>query len=64
LERQTDLIHFGKDFYLVDATVGNDEMVSAMQDYGFDSNYTSLHPHVKGTNPDDSFSLIPYEKGF
>jgi len=48
----------------VDATVGNDEMVSAMQDYGFDSNYTSLHPHVKGTNPDDSFSLIPYEKGF
>jgi leukotriene-A4 hydrolase len=30
LERQTDLIHFGKDFYLVDATVGNDDMISDM----------------------------------
>lgn len=64
LERQTDMMLFGEDYYLVDATVGNDTMVDDMIGYGMTSNYTSLHPYTMGTNPDDSFSNIPYEKGF
>lgn len=39
-------------------------MVDAMNDYGMTSNYTSLDPYVKGTNPDDSFSEVQYEKGY
>jgi len=26
--------------------------------------YASLHPVLKGDNPDNSFSEVPYEKGF
>ena len=35
-----------------------------MEDYGLDSNFSSLYPNVSGVLPDDSFSEIPYEKGF
>lgn len=34
-----------------------------MVSYGFNS-FASLHPDTTGVNPDDSFSEIPYEKGF
>lgn len=41
-----------------------------MNDYGLDNkngtsySYASLHPVLKGDNPDNSFSEVPYEKGF
>lgn len=35
-----------------------------MEEYGLDSNFSSLHPDTTGVNPDESFSEIPYEKGF
>lgn len=58
----------GKDFSLVNAYLGNISMYSAMQGYGLDSNYSSLYPMMgdmlTGAKPDDSFSEIPYEKGF
>jgi leukotriene-A4 hydrolase len=54
----------GKDFSKVAAFLGNISMVSDMMDYGMDSNYSSLHPLVGANLPDDSFSEIPYEKGF
>ncbi|KAL4466746.1 hypothetical protein ABPG74_010343 [Tetrahymena malaccensis] len=64
LERQANLILGGEDNYLINSYVGNNTLMDDMNGYGLDSNYTSLHPFVKGTNPDDSFSNIPYEKGF
>ncbi|KAL4509917.1 hypothetical protein ABPG72_010110 [Tetrahymena utriculariae] len=64
LERQADSIMFGKDYAVVDAIVGNDTMVDDMNNFGMQSNYTSLNPMIKGTNPDDAFSNIPYEKGY
>lgn len=64
LERKADRLLFGEEFYLIDATVGNDRLNDEIASFGKLSNYTSLHPLVKGTNPDDSFSSIPYEKGF
>ncbi|KAL4509919.1 hypothetical protein ABPG72_010112 [Tetrahymena utriculariae] len=64
LERQANLILGGEDSYLINSYVGNNTLMDDMNGYGLDSNYTSLHPFVKGTNPDDSFSNVPYEKGF
>ena len=39
-------------------------MVVDMKEFGFDHNYTSLFPDIKGKYPDDSFSKVPYEKGY
>jgi len=35
-----------------------------MLSYGLKSNYSSLYPLISDGLPDDSFSTIPYEKGF
>jgi len=64
LERTADAIMFGEEYSIVDAIVGNDTMVEDIKNFGFASNYTALEPIVAGANPDDSFSNIPYEKGF
>jgi leukotriene-A4 hydrolase len=32
--------------------------------YGEDHEFTRLVPTLKGQDPDDAFSSIPYEKGF
>ena len=32
--------------------------------FGLDSTYSSIHPILEGDSPDNSFSTIPYEKGF
>jgi leukotriene-A4 hydrolase len=40
-------------------------MVTDMSNYGFNNSFSSLHPDLSGgRNPDDSFSEVPYEKGF
>ena len=35
-----------------------------MENYGLNNTYASLHPVLQGDNPDNSFSEVPYEKGF
>ena len=35
-----------------------------MESFGLDNSYASLHPVLRGGNPDESFSEVPYEKGF
>ena len=35
-----------------------------MENFGLDNTYSSLHPVLRGDNPDNSFSEVPYEKGF
>lgn len=65
----TAKIHNDTDVRLVAAYLGNISMVDSMMDFGLDNNYSSLHPDI-GTNysdsdfPDNSFSEVPYEKGF
>lgn len=54
----------GVDFAKVEALLGNTSMYNAMMDYGMDNVYSSLHPTLDGDSPDDSFSEVPYEKGF
>lgn len=57
---------YGKDFVLTNALIGNQDYLNARQEFldAKQDSYASLHPETKGENPDDSFSTIPYEKGF
>jgi len=49
---------------LVDAFLGNISAWGDMQSYGLDNSYASLYPVTGDDLPDNSFSEIPYEKGF
>jgi leukotriene-A4 hydrolase len=64
LERKAILSLFGLDYYKVEAFNGNNSMKEDILSFGITSNYTSLFPSVNGTNPDDSMTSIPYQKGF
>lgn len=57
---------YDKDFVLTNALIGNQDYLNARQGFldAKQDSYASLHPETKGENPDDSFSTIPYEKGF
>jgi len=46
------------------AFIGNQSAYTAMVGYGYWNSYSSLHPNVRDDLPDNSFSEIPYEKGF
>lgn len=63
-ERKVSATLHDKDFSKVAAFIGNISMYNDMLGYGLDSNYSSLFPQVGDNLPDDSFSNIPYEKGF
>ena len=54
----------GETIYRVSSSLGNSSLFTDMADLGFNSTHTSLHPDYKGANPYDTFSSIPYEKGF
>lgn len=64
IERKVSAEIHGEDFSKVNAFLGNISMVSDMMGYGMDNSFSSLHPNVSGVLPDDSFSEVPYEKGF
>merc|ERR1719329_670370 len=54
----------GADFALVEAQLGNVSLWADMSFYGVDDTYSAIHPVLAGDNPDNSFSELPYEKGF
>ncbi|KRW98239.1 Armadillo-type fold [Pseudocohnilembus persalinus] len=64
LERKGQISLFGEDYMVMDSIVGNSSFVSAINDFGLQSNYSSLYPLTAHVNPDDSFSTVPYEKGY
>ncbi|KAJ1654372.1 Leucyl aminopeptidase yscIV [Dispira simplex] len=49
--------HFG-------AILGYKELERAVDFFGKDNPFTALIPDLKGEDPDDAFSTVPYEKGF
>lgn len=55
---------FGPDYALGDAHDGNSALQTAINGFEKEKSYSSLHPKTDGLNPDDSFSTVPYEKGF
>lgn len=64
VERNVSGLLYGEDFSKVNAYLGNISMYNAMLEYGLNHSYSSLYPDVGEDKPDNSFSTIPYEKGF
>ncbi len=55
---------YGEEMANLEASVGKDELKAAIETIGFNHNYTSLAPDFSNVDPDDGFSVVPYEKGF
>ena len=64
LERHLIRRIYGEREYKLQAFVGNSSLFRDMEDFGFNSTFTTLHPNLEGANPADSYSIVPYEKGF
>jgi len=64
LERKVSGNLYGKDFAKIEAQLGNVSLQGDMIGFGLSDTYSSIHPVLKGRNPDGSFSEVPYEKGF
>jgi leukotriene-A4 hydrolase len=66
LERKTLSIlpEFGQEWANIDAINGNTGLLNVIKDFGETNSFSSLLPDTRGINPDDSFSTVPYEKGF
>lgn len=63
-ERKVSARLHGENFSKVNAYIGNLSATSDMISFGMTNNYSSLYPQPERNVPDDSFSTIPYEKGF
>lgn len=63
-ERKISAQIHGKDFSLVNAYLGNISMYQDMEKMGLNNSYSSLYPVIKDDKPDNSFTVIPYEKGY
>ena len=46
------------------AIIGWEGLKDSVQEFGEDHEFTKLVPDLKGKDPDDAFSKVPYEKGF
>lgn len=65
-ERKVSAILYGEDYSKIEAQLGNVDLWNDMNSFlGVQDSYASLYPDLKdGASPDDSFSEVPYEKGF
>lgn len=66
LERRIQAINHGHDDKWRDfsAIIGWSALTDSIKHYGEDHEFTQLVVDLKGKDPDDAFSSIPYEKGF
>ena len=46
------------------AAIGRNGLMQALESFGMDSEFTKLNIDGQGSDPDDFYSLVPYEKGF
>ncbi|KAI7817239.1 hypothetical protein BC939DRAFT_402867 [Gamsiella multidivaricata] len=54
----------GKEHSEFSAIIGRKALVESVELYGKDHPFTALRPCLRGEDPDDAFSSVPYEKGF
>ncbi|KAG0306330.1 Leukotriene A-4 hydrolase [Dissophora globulifera] len=54
----------GKEHSEFSAILGHKSLQESIDLYGKDHPFTALRPCLRGEDPDDSFSRVPYEKGF
>lgn len=65
LERRIQVITHNDDAMLdFSSIIGWKALTDAVDQYGHDHEFTKLIINLKGKDPDDAFSSIPYEKGF
>ncbi|KXT07572.1 hypothetical protein AC578_10239 [Pseudocercospora eumusae] len=65
LERRLQAdIHGGDQHRDFSAVIGWKALTDSIQQFGEDHEFTKLIPDLKGKDPDDAFSSVPYEKGF
>lgn len=66
IERHVDAQLWDVDTAKTNAFIGNYSLSRAVNILGSNLplTYRSLHPVLAGDNPDNSYSIIPYEKGF
>ncbi|KAJ9651919.1 Leucyl aminopeptidase yscIV [Neophaeococcomyces mojaviensis] len=66
LERRIQAINHGNDDRYRDfsAIIGWSALTDSIKNYGETHDFTKLIVDLKGKDPDDAFSSIPYEKGF
>ena len=57
-------LHGGEAARGFSAIIGWKALTDSIKEFGEESEYTKLVPNLKGKDPDDAFSSIPYEKGF
>jgi leukotriene-A4 hydrolase len=56
-------VFINKDSALLDAAVGYNSLQDELERLGTDSLFTKLKTNLKGVDPDEAYSRIPYEKG-
>lgn len=64
LERRIMAALHGEPHRDFSAIIGWKALTDSINSYGEDHEFTKLIPDLKGHDPDDAFSSIPYEKGF
>eukprot|EP00127_Corallochytrium_limacisporum_P001688 Clim_evm25s77 gene=Clim_evmTU25s77 len=64
IERRICSKLYGFELSELDAYVGWCDMRDDIKRYGEDHRFTALHIEYQDVDPDDSFSSIPYEKGY
>ncbi|KAF2748648.1 leukotriene A-4 hydrolase [Sporormia fimetaria CBS 119925] len=64
LERRIQASLHGPAHFDFSAIIGWKALSESIELYGRDHDYTKLIVDLKGKDPDDAFSSIPYEKGF
>jgi len=64
LERRIQAAVHGEKFRDFSAIIGWKGLEDSVDMYGKDHEFTKLIVDLKGKDPDDAFSQIPYEKGF
>ena len=63
LERKICKAIYGKAFQDLHAQIGLNDLQKSVDRFGPDHPHTCLCPRLKGIDPDDAFSSVPYEKG-
>lgn len=64
LERRLQAAVHGEAYRDFSAIIGWKALEDAVNLFGSEHDYTKLVPDLRGLDPDDAFSTIPYEKGF
>ncbi|KAL2824679.1 leukotriene A-4 hydrolase [Aspergillus cavernicola] len=64
LERKILAAIHGEKYRDFSAIIGWKALTDSVEHYGHDHEFTKLVPTLKGEDPDDAFSTVPYEKGF